>query len=173
MYTNVKVDSHFIEPDVKIVRAIQSYGDQQGRVNSVRADVTNWNIHCNDRKFDSFITQFYEIYPKYKIEELWGCTYRPGDYAEAHNHHGFDLAFVWFVDACSRCSPLVFPDNQCQWMPPHHSFKPKNGTLLVFGGLDVHYVPPQRCDHTRTVLSGNVKLKSLNTTELIPDPWQQ
>tara|TARA_B100000508_G_scaffold132739_1_gene121939 strand:- start:167 stop:685 length:519 start_codon:yes stop_codon:yes gene_type:complete len=172
MYANVKVDKHFIEPTSKIVKAIKSYGDELGKVTNVRADHTDWHLHYKDNTFNPFIDEFHALYPKHKIHELWGVNYKPGDYAEAHNHHGFDLAFVWFVDTCPRCSPLVFPDNQCQWMPPHHSFKPENGTLLVFGGLDVHYVPPHRCDHERTVLSGNVQLRSLNTTELIPDPWQ-
>ena len=167
----IKVDKHFIEPEYNIVKAIKSYGDELGKVTNVRADHTDWHLHHKDRTFDPFINKFHEIYPKHIIKELWGCNYRRGDYAEAHNHHGFELAFVWFVDTCDRCSPLVFPDTPHLWMPPVHSFTPKRGTLLVFGGLDTHYVPPHTCDHERTVMSGNVQLRSLNTEVDTEDPW--
>ena len=42
---------------------------------------------------------------------------------------------------------------------------------MSFGGLDTHYVPPHTCDHERTVMSGNVQLRSLNTEVDTEDPW--
>ena len=94
---DVKIDSHFIEVNDKIVETILSYGDELKRSSPVKADHTRWKLQNDDRTFDYFQQQIHEIYPKHRISELWGCTYREGDYAEAHNHFGFDLAFAWFV----------------------------------------------------------------------------
>ena len=97
---NIKIESHYIPVDVKIREAILKRGDELNRSSPVRADHTQWKLHRNS-EYNYFIDKFHEIYPKYRINELWGCTYRQGDYAEAHNHFGFDLAFVWFVDTLS------------------------------------------------------------------------
>ena len=170
MYRTVNINSHFIPVNDKIVETILSYGDELNRSSPVRADHTRWKLQEDDSSFDYFIEKFNEIYPKYYIEELWGCTYRQGDYAEAHNHFGFDIAFVWFVDTCSHCSPLIFPDTQHLWMKPHHVLKPEIGRLYVFDAEDIHYVEPQPCSHPRIVMSGNVR-RNINTEVLEFDPW--
>mgnify|MGYP003322829229 FL=1 len=149
----------------------RSYGDELKRTSPVRADHTRWQLQDENRIFDKFIDTFHEIYPKYKINELWGCTYRQGDYAEAHNHFGFDLAFVWFVDTCSHCSPLIFPDIKHPWLDHEAVIEPRNGMLYVFTGKDIHYVEPHTCDHERIIMSGNVR-RSINTeVSPIDNPW--
>ena len=158
MYRTVKVDSHFIPVNDKIVETILSYGDELDRSSPVRADHTRWRLHEDDSTFNYFIEKFNEIYPKYYIEELWGCTYRQGDFAQAHNHHGFDRGLVWFVDTSPTCSPLVFPDPEHPWMPPLRVITPETGKIIVFSGMDLHYVPPQVNNYERTVLSANMRL---------------
>ena len=81
-------------------------------------------------------------------------------FAQTHNHSGFDFSFVWFVDTCSHCSPLVFPDPEHPWMPPLEVHKPKKGNLVVFDAHDIHYVPPQSCNHNRITVSGNMSLNN-------------
>ena len=154
---NIKIESHYIPVDVKIREAILKRGDELNRSSPVRADHTQWKLHRNS-EYSYFIDKFHEIYPKYRINELWGCTYRQGDFAKTHNHSGFDLAFVWFVDTCSFCSPLVFPDTEHLWLPPLSSIKPLTGNLHVFRGRDIHYVPPHTCPHDRMIISGNMAL---------------
>ena len=155
---DVKIDSHFIEVNDKIVETILSYGDELKRSSPVKADHTRWKLQNDDRTFDYFIQQIHEIYPKHRISELWGCTYRQGDYAEAHNHFGFDLAFAWFVDTCSNCSPLIFPDIRHPWLAEKNDriITPINGMCYVFSGKDIHYVAPHICDHPRIIMSGNM-----------------
>ena len=166
---NIKLESHYIPVEVKIKEAILARGDELNRSSPVRADHTQWKLNRNS-EYSYFIDKFHEIYPKYRINELWGCTYRQGDYAEAHNHFGFDLAFVWFVDTCSFCSPLIFPDTQHLWMKPHHVLTPEVGKLYVFDAEDIHYVEPHTCEHPRIIMSGNVR-RSINTEVLENDPW--
>ena len=156
---NIKIESHYIPVDVKIREAILKRGDELNRSSPVRADHTQWKLHRNS-EYSYFIDKFHEIYPKYRINELWGCTYRQGDYAEAHNHFGFDLAFVWFVDTSPTCSPLIFPDPEHPWMPPLSVVTPVTGNIIVFSGMELHYVPPQVNNYTRIVMSGNLKLNN-------------
>ena len=155
---DVKIDSHFIPVNDKIVETILSYGDELKRSSPVKADHTRWKLQNDDRTFDYFIQQIHEIYPKHRISEIWGCTYRQGDYAEAHNHFGFDLAFAWFVDTCSNCTPLIFPDICHPWLAEENDriITPSNGMCYVFSGKDIHYVAPHICSHPRIVMSGNM-----------------
>ena len=155
----VKLESHFIPVNDNIVEDILSYGDELNRSSPVRADHTRWRLHDHTSSFNSFIEKFNEIYPTYKINELWGATYRQGDYAEAHNHYGFDRAFVWFVDTHSSSPPLVFPDTDHPWLPPLAVIQPEKGKIYVFEGRDWHYVPPVTDGHIRVVMSGNMKIK--------------
>ena len=153
MQRSIKLDTHFLRPSYKIGSIIKEYGDQQNRATNVKADHTHWHVH-KDNKFDEIVNYLHEIYPKHTIEELWGCTYRQGDFTQAHTHYGFDLAFVWFVDTSLTCSPLIFPDPEHPWMPPLSVIIPVTGNIIVFSGMELHYVPPQVNNYTRIVMSG-------------------
>ena len=156
MQRTIKLETHFLAPPYKIVDEIKAYGDQQNRSTNVKADHTHWHVH-QDNKFNILTDYIHEIYPKHTIKELWGCTYRKGDFAQAHIHHAFDRAFVWFVDTSLTCSPLIFPDPEHPWMPPIHVITPEKGKLIVFSGMDLHYVPPQGPHYERVVMSGNMR----------------
>ena len=149
----INIERFYIAPCAKIVDNILSIGDEQNGTTAVKADVTDWNIE--EYTLES---QLNVLYPKHTIEEIWGCTYRQGDFAETHCHRGFDKSFVWFVDTCTHCSPLIFPDPEHLWMPPLASIRPSRGNLIVFNSNDIHYVPPHTCKHHRRVLSGNMSL---------------
>ena len=159
MSREVKIDTYSLVPPYKIVEHIATYGDEQDRLQPVNADVTNWHLE-SDTKFTPLIDIIHENYPQHKIDELWGCTYRQGEFAQTHNHSGFDFSFVWFVDTCSHCSPLVFPDPEHPWMPPLAVHKPLKGNLVVFDAHDIHYVPPQSCNHNRVIVSGNMTINT-------------
>ena len=107
----INIERFYIAPCAKIVDNILSIGDEQNGTTAVKADVTDWNIE--EYTLES---QLNVLYPKHTIEEIWGCTYRQGDFAETHCHRGFDKSFVWFVDTCSHCSPLIFPDIKHPWL---------------------------------------------------------
>ena len=154
----IKTETFYVAPSHKLLDRIYELGDVQERRTSVKATVTDWMVHCCSNDFDELIGQLYVLYPKHQVEELWGCTYQQGDFAQTHNHSGFDLSFVWFVDTCPNCTPLVFPDPEHPWMPPLRVFTPHRGNLHIFDGNDIHYVPPHTCNHDRVVMSGNLSL---------------
>ena len=158
MRRNLNIDTYYLAPDVNIIKEILKLGDEQKRSTNVQADCTSFHTHRYSNTFKYLTNYLNVLYPQHIIEELWGCTYRQGDFAKTHNHSGFDLAFVWFVDTCSFCSPLVFPDTEHLWLPPLSSIKPLTGNLHVFRGRDIHYVPPHICPHDRMIISGNMAL---------------
>ena len=158
MRRNLNIDTYYLAPDANILRELSNMGDEQNYSTNVKADVTFWDTHCRSNVFQPLINQLNVLYPTHQVEELWGCTYRQGNFAKAHNHNGFDRAFVWFVDSCSHCSPIVFPNWEHPWLPPLAYHKPLQGNLHVFRGQDVHYVPPHTCPHDRVVVSGNLAL---------------
>ena len=160
MQRKIKFEEHYLRPPYKIEEEIKAYGDHLKRTTNVKAQHTDWHLE-KDNKFNLLIEHIHEIYPKHTIEELWGCTYRQGDFAQAHIHHAFDRAFVWFVDTSLTCSPLIFPDPEHPWMPPLRVVTPEQGKIVVFGGCDVHYVPPQVNNYERVVMSGNMRLNGV------------
>jgi len=155
MQRYIKTETFYLRPCDKIVSKISSIGDEQGYTTSVKATVTDWNLEIP--QLENYLNV---LYPKHQVQELWGCTYRQGEFAQTHNHSGFDFSFVWFVDTCSHCSPLVFPDPEHPWMPPLAVHKPLKGNLVVFDAHDIHYVPPQSCNHNRVVVSGNMTINT-------------
>ena len=158
MRRNLNIDTYYLAPDVNIIKEILNLGDEQNRSTNVKADCTSFHTHRYSNTFKYLTNYLNVLYPKHSVEELWGCTYRQGDFAKTHDHSGFDFAFVWFVDTCSFCSPLIFPDTEHLWLPPLASIKPLTGNLRVFRGRDIHYVPPHTCKHDRMVISGNMAL---------------
>ena len=157
MQRSIKIEEHFLRPQYKIEEKIKSHGDEQQRTTNVYADVTNWHLELDDT-YKSITGHIHENYPNHTIKELWGCAYKQGDFTKTHNHHGFDRAFVWFVDTSPTCSPLIFPDPEHPWMPPIHVIRPENGKIVVFEGIQLHYVPPQVNHYERVVISGNMQL---------------
>ena len=150
----INIERFYIAPCAKIVDNILSIGDEQNGTTAVKADVTDWNIE--EYTLES---QLNVLYPKHTIEELWGCTYRQGDYTTTHHHYGYDRAFVWFVDTHSSSPPLIFPDTDHPWLPPLRVIQPEKGKIYVFEGRDWHYVPPVTDGHKRVTMSGNMKIR--------------
>ena len=150
----LKIDKYYVRPPLNYKEIIKELSLYRREDAPVQADLTDWNV-SDCYLFDEFKGQLHVLYPTYQIEDLWVAIYRSGDYAEAHNHTGFDWSFVWYLDTCVHCSPLVFPNILRPWLPPE-VIKPKVGNLHVFDGSRPHYVPPHTCAHDRIVVSGNL-----------------
>ena len=150
----LKIDKYYVRPPLNYKEIIKELSLYRREDAPVQADLTDWNV-SDCYLFDEFKGQLHVLYPTYQIEDLWIAIYRSGDYAEAHNHTGVDWSFVWYLDACPDCSPLIFPDIKRPWLPPE-VIKPKVGNLYLFSGECVHYVPPHTCNHDRIVVSGNL-----------------
>ena len=150
----LKIETFYVKPPVntnEILADLDWYHHCDGR--PVKANVTDWNV---SEYFPDLCRQLNVLYPNHKIEELWVASYERGDYAEAHNHSGFDWSFVWYLDACSSCMPISFPDIKRPWISDERIY-PKVGNLHVFDAGLVHYIVPHTCyHHERIVVSGNL-----------------
>ena len=54
-------------------------------------------------------------------------------------------------------------------MPPLRVIPPEKGKIVVFSGMDLHYVPPQPHDYERVAISGNMRQKDFMSNEYIHD----
>ena len=84
--------------------------------------------------------------------DCWGAIYKTGERTDPHAHWPSLWSFVYCVDACPKCSPLVFPG-------AGRAIKPNTGLIIIFPGDVSHYVPKQECEHNRVIISGNITIK--------------
>jgi hypothetical protein len=134
---------NIIPVDPFLKKVILESGDKQARQTAVKGAMTAWRM----QKYFAHLVQTIESLVDGRISDIWGAVYKKDDYAEAHDHRECKKAFVYFVDVCQDCAPLVVDGNE---------IIPLNGKLVVFSGLVEHSVPPQTCDHDRIVIAGNI-----------------
>lgn len=87
----------------------------------------------------------------YGITESWGLIYEKGNFTSPHSHWPSTWGFVYTVQACPNCSPLVFDQ-----MEEQVEFAPKTGQMILFPAWLNHSVPEQTCDHERIKIAGNL-----------------
>lgn len=167
MARRVNPQVYHLEPDNWIVDYIHGIGDKNYRDSSLKCDVSHWTMH-QDEPFWEITEKINVIANNLLMErhgcvnvcEMWGATYQRGDYALLHMHPNPDFvqSFVWYIDACPDCSPLIFPDPDRPWLPPAATVTPGTGKLVMFNSTDLHYVPPHDCEHERVIISGNINV---------------
>jgi hypothetical protein len=91
------------------------------------------------------------------IKESWGLMYGKGHTCEEHNHWPSLWSYTYCVEACKKCAPLMFNDSSNEGTPFH--LFPETGQLIVFPAWLNHSVPKQECEHTRTMIAGNLNVK--------------
>ena len=87
----------------------------------------------------------------YGITESWGLIYEKGNFTSVHSHWPSTWGYVYTVEACEECSPLIFDQ-----MGHQHQFFPKNGQMILFPAWLNHHVPEQKCEHSRIKIAGNL-----------------
>tara|TARA_Y100001951_G_C11288929_1_gene270805 strand:- start:773 stop:1366 length:594 start_codon:yes stop_codon:yes gene_type:complete len=141
--------------------------DAQKRKTNVKAFMTHWLMHKEESMFAEICTQALELAEKtgpHKIDmqtsECWGAVYREGDFTQQHDHWPQLWSWVYYVECCSECSPLIFPT----LIFPTRFYKnpPKEGTMILFPSWVLHSVPTQMCKHDRIIIAGNIMNMQLN-----------
>ena len=90
----------------------------------------------------------------YGITESWGLIYKKGNYTASHSHWPSTWGFVYTVQACDKCSPLIF--DQSNLMDEPLEITPKTGQMILFPAWLNHSVPKQQCEHERIKVAGNI-----------------
>ena len=153
MKQNLRIETFYVRPPVNTDEILDSLDWYYRSDAPVKASLTDWYMFD---QFPDLCRQLNVLYPNHKIQDLWVASYERGDYAEAHNHSGFDWSFVWYLDACTSCNPISFPDLKHPWKSDERIY-PKVGNLHVFDASLHHYVCPHTCyHHNRVVVSGNL-----------------
>ena len=165
MARRVNPQTYYLYPENWIANYIRGVGDKNNRESSLKCDVTHWTMHQDEPFWD--ITEKINVIANQllmdrhgcvEVCEMWGGVYKRGDYAVIHMHPdpNYVQSVVWYIDACPDCAPLVFPEPDRPWMPPAAVITPDTGILVMFNSTDLHYVPPQECEHERVIISGNI-----------------
>ena len=139
-------------------------GDVQQNQTNVQASMTDWYMHETDTDFmqvcEIAIQLAYENSPSMAIVSLmpydcWGAIYTKGNYTKSHEHWPQIWSWVYNVECCENCAPLIFEDASYQ-------IAPIKGNMVLFPGWIRHQVSEQQCDHERIILAGNLGM----------NPWQ-
>ena len=158
VHTNVYPNAESMKPI--LTNIIQEQGDQQKYETNVKAHMTTWDMYKNE--YFKLIIEFAIETLKKEVDpyptgetyctDSWGAIYKPGERTDPHAHWPSLWSFVYYVDACPKCSPLVFPG-------AGRAIKPNTGLIIIFPGDVSHYVPKQECEHNRVIISGNITIK--------------
>ena len=156
-------DSSNEELQKRLAQTCRNIGDIQKLSTNVQASMTGWYMHETDSDFMEVCRMAmdfaYENSPRQGVPfmpyDCWGAIYSKGNYTKTHEHWPQIWSWVYNVECCESCAPLMFNDSS-------HSVSPKNGNMVLFPGWIRHSVPEQQCDHDRIILAGNLGM----------NPWQ-
>ncbi len=148
----------------RIADACRSIGDEQKKKTNVKANMTSWFMHETDKNFETIANKANEIAHDNSPSavalatyDCWGAVYKRGDWSKNHDHWPQIWSWVYNVECCDDCAPLVFHDSRDDNHSDHaYSLKPKSGRFTMFPGWIKHSVPEHQCDHDRIIVAGNI-----------------
>ena len=164
-YPVVQKDCSNEELQKKLAQTCRDIGDVQKSSTNVQASMTGWYMHETNSDFMEVcrmaIELAYDNSPRQGVPlmpyDCWGAIYSKGNYTKRHEHWPQIWSWVYNVECCEDCSPLVFADAYNR-----KSIHPKSGNMILFPGWIRHSVPEHQCDHDRIILAGNLGV----------NPWQ-
>ena len=148
----------------RLADTCRDIGDVQQNQTNVQASMTDWYMHETNSDFmqvcEIAIQLAYENSPSMAIVSLmpydcWGAIYTKGNYTKSHEHWPQIWSWVYNIECCENCAPLIFEDASYQ-------IAPIKGNMVLFPGWIRHKVSKQQCDHERIILAGNLGM----------NPWQ-
>ena len=150
----------------RLAQACRNIGDVQKSSTNVQASMTGWYMHETNPDFMEVCRMAmdlaYENSPRQGVPfmpyDCWGAIYSKGNYTKTHEHWPQIWSWVYNVECCEQCAPLIFNDAP----QGAHYVYPKSGNMILFPGWIRHSVPEHQCDHDRIILAGN----------LGANPWQ-
>lgn len=151
------ITKDFDEPqlNINLIKKIKTIGDTQNRQTNLQGDMTDWKMQ-HEEEFSIIgnfaLTTINKVFNKNNLilQECWGGVYRKGDICHPHNHIPHAWSFVYYADANTDDSPLLFPTADL-------AIYPYTGLLVAFPSWVTHSVPPQENDKERIIVAGNLK----------------
>ena len=152
-----------------------------------------WGEHCLSQKVhlkltgfsdllkDSIIESVVEIIDvryAYSLNEVWKNTYHRYYHQEVHDHAGYELSFVifmndaqendakfYFVNERNRVTPTTWVDIS-EGMPDDLIIEANQGDILFFPSFMLHGVAPHQSDTPRITISGNISINQVGEKTL-------
>jgi len=116
----------------------------------------------------------------FSVEEVWKNTYHRYYHQEQHDHQGYDLSFViflndfreenarfYFSNERNRVTSAIWADLSGE-MPDTMGIEPDKGDILFFPSHMLHGVSPHKSDSPRVTVSGNITIKDLRAEKTDP-----
>ena len=150
-----------------------------------------WGNNCISEKVALKLTGFTELLKPYviavlnevvdvdytfRLDEVWKNTYHQYYHQEVHDHAGYELSFVIFMnDAQEDASRLYFVNERSRVTSPlwgdlsglmgdNFSIEEKKGNIIFFPSHMLHGVSPHKSDIPRTTISGNISVGPIGET---------
>ena len=152
-----------------------------------------WGDECLSEKVHLKLTGFTELLKPYvievlsevidegtpygfSVEEVWKNTYHRYYHQEQHDHQGFELSFVifmndyqendakfYFVNERTRLTSESWGDVSAL-MSDSLPIEGKKGDIVFFPSHMLHGVSPHQSDNPRVTISGNISIDHLSKT---------
>ena len=149
-----------------------------------------WGEQCLSEKVYLKLTGFTELLKPYIIEvlsevidedipygfsvdEVWKNTYHRYYHQETHDHRGYEISFViflndsqendakfYFVNERNRLTAELWEDISSM-MPDSIPIEGKKGDIVFFPSHMLHGVSPHKSDTPRVTVSGNIRIEDL------------
>ena len=150
----------------------------------------DWGEQCLSEKVYLKLTGFTELLKPYIIEvlsevidedipygfsvdEVWKNTYHRYYHQETHDHRGYEISFViflndsqendakfYFVNERNRLTSELWEDVSSM-MPDSIPIEGKKGDIVFFPSHMLHGVSPHKSDTPRVTVSGNITIQDL------------
>ena len=111
----------------------------------------------------------------FAVEEVWKNTYRRYYHQEQHDHQGYELSFViflndfqeddarfYFVNERTRVCSDIWGDLS-SICPDTMGIEAEKGDIVFFPSHMIHGVSPHKSDSPRVTVSGNITIQDLRT----------
>ena len=152
----------------------------------------DWGDECLSEKVYLKLTGFTEILKPYvikvlsevvdegmaygfSVDEVWKNTYHRYYHQEVHDHQGYELSFVIFMNDYQENDAKFYFVNErirvtsSNWtnlcsgatgaMPDNLEIEPDKGDILFFPSHMLHGVSPHKSDTPRVTISGNIRIQ--------------
>ena len=113
----------------------------------------------------------------FAVEEVWKNTYYRYYHQEQHDHQGYELSFViflndfreedarfYFLNERTRVCSGIWGDLS-DMMPDTMGIEAEKGDIVFFPSHMIHGVSPHKSDNPRITVSGNITIKDLRVEE--------
>ena len=124
------------------------------------------------------LSKVVEVPYSFSIEEVWKNTYHRNYHQEQHDHRGYELSFVIFMEDYKENDAKFYFVNErnrvtsTTWLSLSEGMEdsiyvePKKGDILFFPSHMIHGVSPHKSDNPRVTVSGNITIKDLREETL-------